>query len=77
MDKEKKEKLIGILKGALLAEEKAVPIYNHHLQSAIFWVGLEKEKADRLKRVLEALAKESTGHKWTVEKVLLGLCGKD
>lgn len=77
MDKINKEKLIELLKYALMLEEKAVPIYNHHLESAIFWTGLSEDKAVKLKNVLELLAKESTMHKMKVDKVLFGLCKQD
>lgn len=75
MDKTDKEKLIELLKSALIAEEKAVPIYNQHLKSAVFWAGLPEDKAAELRKVLELLAKESVAHKMIVDKIIFGLCG--
>lgn len=77
MNKTNKEKLIELLRYALVAEEKAVPIYNHHLESAIFWVGLPKDKVAKFKSTLELLAKESTSHKMKVDRILFNLCRGD
>ncbi len=74
MEKDNKKKLFGLLKQALDSEEKAVPIYNHHLESAVFWTGLSEDKAKELREVLRLLAKESIEHKIAVEKMLLKLC---
>lgn len=74
MSSPNKQKLIELLKYALDAEEKAVPIYNRHLESAVFWVGLTEDKVVKLKDVLQLLAKESTLHKMAVDKILVKLC---
>jgi rubrerythrin len=74
MDNSCKTKLVGLLKHALDAEEKAVPVYNRHLESAIFWTGLPEDKADSLKAILRLLADESIEHKVMVDKMLLKLC---
>lgn len=73
MSKADKEKLIELLKYALVAEEKAVPIYNRHLKSAVFWAGLPEDKAAELRSTLELLARESTAHKMTVDKIIFNL----
>ena len=77
MSKANKENLIKLLKQALLAEEKAIPIYNRHLESAVFWAGLPEDSVAKIKSVLELLAKESASHKMIVDKILLNLFGGD
>jgi rubrerythrin len=77
MDKTNQEKMIELLKHALMAEEKAVPIYNKHLKSAVFWAGLSEDKSAKIKKVLELLAKESTSHKMQVDKILANSCRRD
>ncbi len=74
MSNPNRQKLIELLKQGLAAEEKAVPIYNRHLESAVFWLGLSEDRAATLKYALEILAKESTAHKMTVDKILVKLC---
>ena len=69
--------MIELLKHALMAEEKAVPIYNKHLKSAVFWAGLPEEKSAKIKKVLEFLTKESTFHKMIVDKILVNSCRRD
>ena len=69
-----REKLIELLKQGLDAEEKAVPIYNRHLESAVFWLGLSEDRAATLRHALEILAKESSEHMMTLDKILVKLC---
>ncbi len=66
-----KQKVIGILTDAILAEEKAMPIYTRHLNTVLFWTGLDEQKAARMKVMFEQLARESEQHKQIVEKLLL------
>ncbi|MBU1906234.1 MAG: hypothetical protein KJ923_04475 [Candidatus Omnitrophica bacterium] len=65
-----KEELLRILKDAYYAEEEGVLIYTKHLQNAIFWTGLDKEKVKRAKELLDDLAKGSLAHKPVVEKMI-------
>lgn len=65
-----KDELLRILKNAYYAEEEGVLIYTKHLQSAIFWIGLDKEKVKRAKELLDDLAKGSLAHKPVVEKMI-------
>lgn len=65
-----KEELSRILKDAYYAEEDGVLIYAKHLNNAIFWTGLNKDKVKRAKEILEDLAKGSIAHKPVVEKMI-------
>lgn len=65
-----KDELLHILKDAYYTEENAVLIYTKHLNNAIFWTGLNKDKAKRAREILEDLAKGSVGHKPIVEKMI-------
>lgn len=65
-----KDELLRILKDAYYAEEEGVLIYTKHLQNAIFWTGLDKEKVKRAKELLDDLAKGSLSHKPVVEKMI-------
>ena len=64
------DKIIDILDKALLGEEKAVPIYNRHLSSSVFWTGIAKEKSERIKKILKQLADDSVRHKAMVEGLI-------
>lgn len=66
----KKEKIIEILNRALVGEEKAIPIYNRHLSSSIFWTGIAEEKSERIKEILEQLINDSRRHKIMVEGLI-------
>ncbi|MFO8052562.1 MAG: ferritin family protein [Candidatus Omnitrophota bacterium] len=65
-----KKELIRLLREALLGEEKAVPIYTKHLDSALFWTGLGKEKSEEIQRIFSQLAKDSKKHKEVVENII-------
>lgn len=72
-----KQELLNILKEALDAEEKGVLIYKRHLESAIFWTGISKNKIQRAKELLEDLAQGSAGHKKAVERLIKETKEKD
>ena len=57
-----KDKLLRILKDAYYSEEEGVLIYTKHLNSAIFWTGLDKVKVEKAKEILNDLAKDTMGH---------------
>ena len=65
-----KDKLLRILKDAYYSEEEGVLIYTKHLNSAIFWTGLDKDKVEKAKKILENLAKGSIAHKPVVEEMI-------
>ncbi|MFA5157242.1 MAG: hypothetical protein WC532_07690 [Candidatus Omnitrophota bacterium] len=66
----RKQGLLQRLEDALNAEEKSIPIYMKHLDSAIFWAGLDQDAADAAKKTFIFLAGESTRHKGIVEKLI-------
>jgi len=65
-----KDELLRLLKDTYYAEEEGVLIYAKHLNSAIFWAGLSKDKVKRAKEILESLAKGSIAHKPIVERMI-------
>lgn len=65
-----KEILLEMLRRALDAEEKAVPIYTKHLHSAVSWVPLGKEKTSEVRAVFTRLGNDSAGHKKIVEDLI-------
>lgn len=58
-----KQELLKILKNALDAEEKAIPIYAKHLETAVFWTGINKDNIKKAKDLLKQLANETDNHK--------------
>ena len=72
-----KPELLKIFKDALKAEEDAVLIYKKHLESAIFWTGIEKDKIKKAKELLDNLAQGSAGHKKAVAKLIKDVQEKD
>ena len=70
MQNENKLEIIRLLKEALLSEEKAIPIYNRHLESSVFWTGIDDDGASKARDVLRVLSRDSLRHKMTVEKIL-------
>ncbi|UCD14933.1 MAG: hypothetical protein JSV34_04205 [Candidatus Omnitrophota bacterium] len=65
-----KQELLKIFKEAYYTEERAVLIYRKHLDSAIFWTGISKDKAQKAKELLEKLAKDSFSHKIILEGLI-------
>lgn len=65
-----KEELIGILKKACEVEEKAIPIYTKHLESAVFWTGISRDDALKAREILRRLARESKSHKIIVTRII-------
>lgn len=58
-----KEKLIEYLKESIDSEEKSIPIYMQHLDSAVFWLGLGNKIAEDIKNSFTDLANQSKRHK--------------
>lgn len=73
----KKQELLGILKEALDKEEKSIPVYMKHLQSAVFWTGINEDKAQKAKELLAELAHGSVIHKGTIEELIKEVQGQD
>ncbi len=67
------DKALEILKGARNAEEKIIPIYTKHLESAIFWTGIPEDRVLKAKVILKRLATESATHKIAVEALIARL----
>ena len=65
-----KDKLLRILKDAYYSEEEGVLIYTKHLNSAIFWTGLDKDKVEKAKEILNDLAKDTMGHGSIVKSMI-------
>ncbi|MCM8761279.1 MAG: hypothetical protein NC938_06025 [Candidatus Omnitrophica bacterium] len=66
----KKEELLRLLKEAMDMEEKSVPVYMNHLKAALFWVGMEQDKAEKVKEHFKYLAACSTKHQNIVLEVI-------
>lgn len=66
----RKDELLRTLKDVYYAEEDGILIYTKHLNSAIFWTGLDEDKVKRAKKILEDLAKGSIAHKPVVQKMI-------
>ena len=65
-----KDELLRILKDTYYAEEEGVLIYTKHLNSAIFWTGLDKDKVEKAKEILDNLAKDTMGHGSIVKSMI-------
>ena len=57
-----KKELLKILEDAILLENHSVPIYSHHLKTALFWSGLQAAEREKLRIQLGILEKESERH---------------
>ena len=66
-----------MLEEARLTEEQAIPVYTRHLDTAVFWLGMDEKDAGRVKRTLNALANDSRRHKEVVERLLEEIKGSD
>jgi hypothetical protein len=66
----KKEDLLKELKEALVTEERSVPVYMKHLDSAIFWTGWEEGTLTKAKTIFTHLAQESSRHKVMVDNLI-------
>ena len=58
----KKEALIKSLEKSLLCEEKAIPLYSKHINNTLFLSKFSEKDKDRVRKVLELLAKDSDRH---------------
>jgi len=66
----KKEELLKLFKEVLDAEEKSIQIYARHLESAMFWAGIDKAKAQEAKMLFKSLIEGSGSHKKIVEGLM-------
>lgn len=65
-----KEKLLEYLKEGLDKEEKSIPIYMKHLDSAIFWAGLDQKIVNKAREAFTFSMKESIRHKEIIENLI-------
>jgi len=70
VDMSGREETLKLLAKTHETEEKSVPIYLRHLESAIFWAGIPAAGAERAKEVLERLARDSRRHAAVVEEMI-------
>lgn len=66
----RKEELLKFLKESEVLEEKSIPVYTKHLESAIFLSGFSKQEQEELKKVLLILKKGSEVHKEIYEDLI-------
>lgn len=66
----KKEELLKVLNEAVMTEERIVPIYDKHLRSAIFWTGIDEDKAQTVRNCLKIMIDDSKKH-FEITKSLL------
>ena len=59
----RKDELLQLLKEGIDAEEKSIPVYMNHLGAALFWVGMEPDKAAKIQEAFRHLASCSARHK--------------
>lgn len=52
-----------------MTEETGILIYGKHLNAALFWSGLEKEKQEEIKKYLTILKEDSEDHKREFEYI--------
>lgn len=67
-----KQELVRNLKEALQLEEKSIQIYTDHISAALPWTGIGKESAEKIRKTLSVLGRDSEGHK----KIVLNLIKK-
>ncbi len=73
----KKQETLNILAKALQVEENLIPVYAKHLYSAVFWTGIDKDKAEKVKELLRQLHDDSNRHKKMVEDMIGYVKGQD
>lgn len=66
----KKEEFLKNLKYALDSEEKSIPVYMEHLDSAIFWAGWDEGLVKQAKSAFKYLISESERHKTIVADLI-------
>ncbi|MDO8804915.1 MAG: hypothetical protein Q7R35_10815 [Elusimicrobiota bacterium] len=57
-----KKELLKLIDEAIDLEEKSIPVYRKHLDTALFWSGLPTGERRQLNIYLNVLAKESGKH---------------
>ena len=54
---------------AIEKEEYAVPVYNKHLKTAMFWSGLDEEKRKRVDEILKIITNDTLEHIQLFKKI--------
>ena len=57
-----REDALKIIDDSIIVEELAIPVYQKHLNSALFWSGFDTEDVNSIRFDLELLTKESKEH---------------
>ena len=65
-----RKKLLAVLEKARLTEERSIQVYTKHLDSALFWLGVDKEEAGRARILMKKLALGSENHKKVVDNLI-------
>ncbi|NTU69391.1 hypothetical protein HGB13_00985 [bacterium] len=58
----KKHKIIAMLNEAVMTEEDAIPIYGKHLETAIFWSGIDPKKEELIRKYMDILINDTRRH---------------
>ena len=72
-----KTKLLKMMEDAISLEDKAIPIYNRHLKTALFWSGLTASAREQLRIQLGILEKESERHTKVLREMKKKIEGDD
>jgi len=72
-----KKKLLKILEDSIALDDKAIPIYNRHLKTALFWSGLPAAAREQLRIQLGILEKESERHTKVLREMKLKIEGDE
>ncbi|MBU0682842.1 MAG: hypothetical protein ABIH85_01705 [Candidatus Omnitrophota bacterium] len=72
----KKQELLKYLKEAVMTEERIIPIYEKHLKSAIFWIKIDKDKAEKARGMMDKMIQDSRKH-WQITKSLMDQVSKE
>jgi len=57
-----KDEIIEKINQAILTEEEGVPIYSKHIESTLFWSGLNDELKQKIQDTLNIIKRESQNH---------------
>ncbi len=64
-----KEEIIEKINQAILFEDEAIPIYSKHIESTLFWSGLNDECQQKIKETLDVFIRETQKHVKLLERV--------
>ncbi len=57
-----KSQILQKIAEAILAEERAMPIYTRHIESTLYWSGLRKDDQKKITEMFLRLKKDSDKH---------------